>query len=373
MSNTVKQTPSRAAPARAAQAARIRQLNNKRSNSTTTAISRSMNSIGQEIVHEACAISNPFCDASRGSKWPDQTAGFTLAVPVRFRIPVTTDAAGNFAIMLTPSYPFGILVCEISPGGRVNWMDSEGDNRRVVAPYQPIFESADSYRIVSMGFKVTPVTSAMNSQGYVNIIELPPAETQEDYVDLWTNTKSYPSYETLPLKSHESIYAVCRPSGSTAREFRPTQFKYALEAGDPFSTGDWSSILVNVGGAAPLTSVAIIDVYMNLEVTVKSDANYAFLLTQAPTPNPQLTALATTLTQHGSVFLGDDESVDVSFAARAYRALGNVGSFAKDNAGNILRIGAAIAQARSGNVGAAGGHLLSLANSPSRTRAMIVD
>lgn len=362
MPNTGKQTVRASTPAKGAALARVRRAN-KRPDLAGSSVNRNHAMIGMELAHEVCAITNPFCDASRGSKWPDQSAGQTLAIPVRMRYNVITDAAGNAGVVFTSRYSQGILPGTMT-GSTFEW-------NSVVGPpvvydteeYKPDFTSADQYRVVSAGIRVTPVTSAMNSQGIVNIIELPVADSQEDYQIIDTATKNYPSYESLPLKAHDSIYAVMRPNGATAREFRDTIGDSGVEEGTEFSTGDWTSILVNITGGAASTTVAVIDVFLNYEVTFNVSSSNGFLTTRAPLPNLTLTNASTAITQGTAIHRGTDKSVDETFLSKAWGYLKSAGAFVKENGRAIVNIGAAGVHAYTGNYATAGGHLMLAADS----------
>jgi len=363
----VKQTAARNGTANSVASARTRRMN-KGFTLPGSAVSRNPSLLGEQLVHDVCAITNPFCDASKNTKWPDQSSGQTLSIPVRQRVNVTTDASGNAAVIFTANYSAGIIPGSVA-GGEFVWAEV---SPAVLAldPYEPEFTEADQYRLVSGGVRITPITSAMNSQGIINIIELPPADNVNDYRDFSLVSKNYPSYESLPLKSNDSVYATMRPSGATAREFRDSDFRVSVVAADPFTTGDWSSIVVNVAGGAASTIVAVVDIYMNYEVTVATVSSLGFLTTRAPRPNLTLTNASTAIVQARSIHRGTDTTIDESFMSKAWGYLKDAGSFARDNARPLLHLAAAGASAYSGDPVSAGGHLMMLADQP---RGRMVD
>lgn len=312
------------------------------------------------IAHEVCSITNPFCPESRNSKWPDQSGCQTLSVPVRMRYNMTTDASGRTGAVFTSRYSTGIIPGTVDASGVFTW--NHAGTAYSMLPYAPAFTEADTFRVVSLGVKVTPITSAMNSQGIINMIELPPADDLFDYATFSTRTKNYPTYESLPLKSSQSLYGIARPTGNTAREFHNTYIDVPDSNGIvPFSTNDWSSLCVSVDGGAPNTAVAICDIYYNLEVTVDAISSLGFLTSRAVRPNTRLTNISTAITQKTAIIQGTDHSVDESFLSRAYNALGGAVSFISRNASGVVHAGQAayaVAQSRPRNLREAGTALL---------------
>lgn len=303
------------------------------------------------MAHEVCAITNPFCPESKNSKWPDASSAQTLTIPVRQRVNLTTDAEGEVTRVFTSAYPTGMATGTTASG--VFTMTA-------LSSYSPIFSEADNYRLVSGGVKVTPITSAMNSQGIINIIELPSSDLiQSDYLSINTTLKNFATYESLPLKSEKSIYSVFRPSGPLAREFAPLQT--STFAGADVGTYDWSSICVNVTGGSPSETVAIVDIYLNYEVTVGVASELGFLTSKAPGSSSLLTRASTALVLSSGTFKGSDSSVDESFLSRAFSFLKSSGSFLYNNRKGIARIGIAGAQAYSGDYGGAAVNVGSLA------------
>lgn len=313
-----------------------------------------------EMAHAICAVTNPFCPESRNSKWPDASANQTLSIPVRQRINLTTDAEGEVSKIFTSSYPAGVL----------NGVTIAGVfDTNVATDYSPVFLDADSIRLVSGGVKVTPITSAMNSQGIINVIELPPADDIfVEYALVDTTLKNYATYESLPLKSEKSIYSILRPSGPQAREFNVPQTTSSTE----ISTHDWSSICVNVTGGAVSTVVAVVDIYMNFEVTVGVTSSLGFITTKPHGLNNRVIQGSTAITLSTNTYKGSDSSVDQSFMSSAFGYLKSIGSFVYNNRKGIARLGIAGAQAYSGDYSGAAlnvGHL-AIANHAS---AMDVD
>ena len=304
--------------------------------------------VGSNIVQFAqdiCAATNPFCDESRGSKWPDASSAQTLSVPVRQRVNLTTDADGEVTKVFIANYSVGILNYGTVSGSAT--LTGNATN------YAPVFASADSVRLVSGGIKITPITSATNSQGIINVIELPSTEAcQTEYFNVVTTTKNFPTYESLPLKSDKSIFSIMRPSGPQSREFFDIYTDVTMATN--LSTHDWSSICVNITGGAFSTVVAVVDIYMNFEVTVQTSSELGFLTTRAPGLDPRVLRASTAITLDTGTYVGSNYSVDQTIMAKAFGYLKSAGSFLYTNRKTIGRLGIAGAQAYSGDVGGAG-------------------
>jgi hypothetical protein len=234
-----------------------------------------------------------------------------------------------------------------------------------VDTYQPNNTAFDQARLVSGGVRVMPITSAMNSQGIINMIETPPIEDLTDLDGLPTLVKSYPSYESLPLRATDALYGQMRPSGPEARMFHDATFATQIAGDDTaIDSRDWSCIIVTVEGGQPSTTVAVIDVFMNFELMVTADANSVFgiLAGRAPPANPFLTRTSTSILREHAIYRGTDESIDQSFLSKAGGYLGSAAGFVRDNPSVLMNLVAAGANAYSGNLPAAGGHLMMLGN-----------
>jgi hypothetical protein len=312
------------------------------------------------MAHAICAVTNPFCPESRNSKWPDASANQTLSIPVRQRINLTTDAEGEVTKIFTSAYPAGVLGGTTTAGVFL---------QTTIANYAPVFLDADSARLVSGGIKVTPITSAVNSQGIINILELPPADNiLLEYGIVDTTSKNFATYESLPLKSEKAIYSLLRPSGPQSREFNAVQ-----PLTEPvISTYDWSSVCVNITGGAVSTVVAVVDIYMNFEVTVGVASSLGFITTRPPGLSNRIIQGSTAITLLSGTYKGSDETVDQSFMSKAFGYLKSAGSFLFTNRKSVARLALAGAQAYQGDYGGAAANVGSLALA-NHAHAMDVD
>jgi hypothetical protein len=314
-----------------------------------SAIAKSAQVGEHALAQEVCSITNPFCEASRGSKWPDDSSGQTLAVPVRQRYYLTTDANGRGGILFCPTYVLGVASGTMVNANAWTWTLSTG--AFPLSAYAPNFPETEAFRVVSGGVKITAVTSQMTSSGIINVIELPPADAGADYSTIVPTSRNYPSYESLPMKSSDSLFAVFRPYGPDARTFQD----YLATADSPlasasFNTNDWTSLWVGVEGATASSAVLVVDVYLNFEILPITTATIGYLTSPTAYPNPMLTRASTAISRFGAIRRGNDESNDRGWMLQAYDTLKSLGAFTVRNAGSIVALGRAAGAAYSGNV-----------------------
>jgi len=305
-------------------------------------------------AHEICALTNPFCPESRGTKWPDESGGSTLAVPVRQRLTITTDAQGEFAQVYTPVYPYGIVV-----GGNVGGYFTG----TTAAAYLPVNSSFLQYRVVSGGVQWTSTCAQMTATGVCNMIELPPGYTREDTGLVDSTVKSFPSYETLPLRCTESLFGIFRQNGVEARQFHPVVDAWPATGSDEFSTNDMTSIAVFISGGPASTAVGIVDIYINLKIFVDMTSSYAYLMTQPRLPNSGLTRASNVLARTSAIRAGTERENDRSWVQDALGYLRSGGRFIKDYGGTVFGAAQMAASLYSGNPGGAmSGGMMMLGN-----------
>jgi hypothetical protein len=310
------------------------------------------------LAHQICSITNPFCEGSKGTKYPDASTAYTLAYPIRYRIPVTTNAAGTAFIIATAALyvndvPTPPTLQYLLTGGTV---DSAGViltmGSMTQQPFGELFAN-NSARIVSAGLKFTPSQNLMTAQGLANIIELPSTDDLDvEYLGLNLGSQSFPTYITMPLRSTDSLYGVLRPSGPKSREFNP----YEPWSTTKKTTNDWSSICLFVQGGAASSTVGFVDVFYNFEIQLDSVAArvYRPLLSASAGNNQFLITKSTEILRHTPVLRGDDAAIDKTFLSSAYDTLKSIGSAAWEHRADIRDLALTGAAIYTGNYPAAG-------------------
>ena len=117
-----------------------------------------------------CAITDPFCNASDGSKWPDQASGRTLAWRMEYFANISTNADGHGAVIFSPDPKTGYSAAATWTGQVINSI-----NPTVTYPGWSNFAAATGvqYRVVSFGVEARSILPAMSNQGSLGIINLP--------------------------------------------------------------------------------------------------------------------------------------------------------------------------------------------------------
>lgn len=292
-----------------------------------------------------CSVTNPFCEVSRHSKWPDGSSLPTIPVPQRTRILVQTDSEG-FATMLFTTGNVGYRVDGLIGKVVLDDIYNPGQPTAVFNPetgvdlgttpiqYQPSLMWANEVRTVSCGFKFTPVLSLMEATGYATFCEVEDQEIADD------PGKTRPPYRydimsmqrtvivSSPLRSDSSLYITARPEGTASRQFvtrKPTP-EYAYNT---LYHTNWSNILFSVSGAPTNRVIGYIDVYSNVEAVPRSainhtgeighdDNSFTFLATRASTDNPTLRKWAQNVQRSVMPIVSNsDKHVDDTFMSRA--------------------------------------------------------
>lgn len=287
------------------------------------------------LAHQACDVTNPFCVGSIRSKWPDGSSAYTIALPRRKRIAVTTNSNGSVAVVLSPSAGG---FCDYMVGTLNNTTliasFSIPDKTADVANYNPVLQdlgaTTTSYtqsRTVSCGFSFTPTASFTDAKGSVSFIEsnsLTLKSTGTFNFD--ASVLQRPTYYTVPLRNTDSTYIISRPSGVSSREFHDIGYA-KVNAGsidnatstNSLDTQDWSAVYLIVQGGPVSQVVGFIDVYQNVEVTIKtSDTTMAPMLSPAPPMNNMLMKASQAMSRTNVPVTGTVDKVDKSFLAKAY-------------------------------------------------------
>jgi hypothetical protein len=170
----------------------------------------------EKLAHAICSITDPFCAAAIGSKWPDQASSKTLAWTMEKFFTVATDANGKAGLYFSPdpgcgektvtftgSVTAGVGVDNDYPG----WSD--------FAPYA-------SYRVVSFGVTVTSALSAMTNQGSIGILTLPPGDGVTGITAVDIDTLLYSENLRISANTGKSVSTIVRDDGISARKFKDT-------------------------------------------------------------------------------------------------------------------------------------------------------
>jgi len=217
-------------------------------------------------VHEhICSQLDPFCVIAKGARIPDGLGNGTLPYQVRYHMTPTNVVAvtGILAQVIGCALPFPAIVMTTG-----TWTTGINMN----ASQMPTFftTNAEAFRVVSWGFVVRSILPAMTAQGFIQIKEI-------NQYPLLNTANAIAQFEvsgsevvTYPLVSGMEISVVGKPiNGIESRQFKSVTG--ILQNTQPSENG-WAVYMVEVNGAAA-TAIPVydIEVYYNLEISLKSD------------------------------------------------------------------------------------------------------
>lgn len=317
----------------------------------------------QSGVHEICAITNPFCDESKGSRWPDGSAGYSVPFPQRYRFYVSTDSTGRAAVLTTvnPRRSMYTAATFTGPNDVVDgWNGQNIDDAAFSAG------NFSSVRVVSSGVKFVCTLAPMYASGSVTMIEVPPNEEESNinaYLSFSLTQQNKPTYVTMPLRDNRALYGLHRPSGPDARSFGDLDYIVDPGAVPPvevasYSTFDWSSLIFYIKGAPANTTVGFVDVFLNLEYEVIANSTLGTFARPAPVEDKVAMQGNQYLTRQLNMHVGDDATVDESFIGKASRFLSGVGRTISNNLPALLEFGTSYNNARTSSNMAAGARLV---------------
>lgn len=255
------------------------------------------------LTRQICSITDPFCPAAKGAKFPDSGATNTLAWQSESYLTLTTDASGRAAAFCSPdpgSYVSVATAYTGSTGNAVNLASTP-----LPAPNFSNFTATGfcNFRVVSHGVQIRGIMSQMNSQGTLGIVALPAAlgqivvGTTPTSIDL--DSTNFADNKRISCNTALELTAVSRPDAIFSKEFKtPT----TPAAATVVTQGNEVLIPYIVGGPA---SSACIQIRMitnyELEFTVGTVFNQ--LATPQASDNP------TVVKGQGAVFKAVDRIV----------------------------------------------------------------
>jgi hypothetical protein len=236
-----------------------------------------------KVKKAICSISDPFCPAAYGAKYPDSNSANTLSWTNESWYNLTTDANGNGAIAFSADPGFGSSqAATIAIGGTVTtWNTSQ------VYPNWTNFASVGvAFRVVSHGVHVRPTTSANTSQGSIGIIVFPAntGTTSTGTVDL--NSMMYSYNERASCTDFQGLTAVARAEGTASHEFRSTFAPGSIQ----FSPAGFDVPIVYAIGAVASSSVAQIRLVTHYELMFSNTSVFNSIATKPATENPSIVA-----------------------------------------------------------------------------------
>lgn len=220
-------------------------------------------------VHKVCGLSDPFCEASRGSRIPDDDSSPSVPITIKSTYYAGTGGSGSAAIRVraNPSACFS-LATAISGTNVTTW-----GGHTAMIDYAAVATSFSKYRMVSFGVRIYPVVAPTAQSGSLRVITSP--ELTPTPIDLGGGL--WEAIDTVAF-SEADVYWVGKPSGTTWKEY----VDIAGEA--PYTHCN----AVLYGGPASTAIVYAIEVVMNMECLVEVGAVVSGLAKPGEPSNPQI-------------------------------------------------------------------------------------
>jgi len=264
-------------------------------------------------VRGICSVTDPFCPASKNSKWPDGTSGNTMTEQFRGNATMSSSASGNGAAVFAPAAPFGLLVSASSTASTVTlaagYSVYTGSATSMLATY------GQEYRIVSMGVIARCVASATNASGVITL------GTTGNVPVSTVITLGQEYYDELVMKAIQpgmEMSWIAVPKGPGARNFIPLSTTSDV-------SNDWSNLTIELSGCPVSISMVMVEWFVNVEFTIKPQQ----AISSIARPNPAKSSAAESAvskvhTNLGSFIEGGVKQVETTIANHASAALSSL-------------------------------------------------
>jgi len=242
------------------------------------------------IVHQVCAITDPFCIHAKNAKYPDGKGIGSLPMQLRGTQNITTgttalQSQGGACYVFTGSLPFcfnGSNDANTSPG---NWRLSAVNQNPFAATNFTSY--ADKYRVVSWGIIIRSIVPATTAQGFLTVSRLNdfPAISTDQPVGsmIGVEVKNYPIVPGM------EIHVTGLRVGADSERF------VSLDTSTTDNIG-WDTIKLELTGAATADSVKVlnVEIVFNVEFTLllANQALSQFVTPPKPANNTVLQASA---------------------------------------------------------------------------------
>jgi hypothetical protein len=198
-------------------------------------------------THHACAITNPFCIAAKGSRRPDGLSSNAMPFQVKGMTSMATSAGGDsFVVVGAGGGRYGVTAGTLAAG---TW--TLGATWSTLAGSAFVATNAQEVRIVSWGV-IWRSTAAMTAcQGMVHCFSTTGLGPTLTYPQLSQNTIED---QLIPLTAGMELSWISKPLGAKAHAFRP------LSDFTTTSTDfDWTTFAIEIVGGAASTTVGFLE------------------------------------------------------------------------------------------------------------------
>lgn len=307
---------------------------------------------GFSNAHRAvCAITDPFCPAARGARYPDGNASRTLGAQAISFVQVSTNDVGTAVFAFTPGAPYTHCWAAAAAGAVSGTFPNvyQEAGTGVASWFTSI---ATQFRVVSAGVEVMSLSNPMNAKGVVIAQESPDQAILGTAYDVTaTGLAEAADCIVMPFANFKSFTWTARPGGPQSRQFQA----FTPNTGD--SSYDWTRLKLLISGAQASTAVLQLRIVVNYELVLLSGQAATNLARPAPPMNPSIIA-ATQIVQSaaGGLRSGAAAAVESRVKAAATDAFRRLGYWAAGKA--LTAAGGYFGGPLGAAAGASAGHML---------------
>lgn len=207
------------------------------------------------LARKICAITDPFCNAAIGAKYPDATSQKTLAWTTESLYSLTTDSSGRACLFFGPDPSSGAVAVS-------TWTGATNTPASTVAGVAypgwsqwNALGSNTQWRCVSIGVEVRSTLSMMNNQGSIGVAVIPNTSLQVDATQCNLDAiGNFSVNHRISANEAKPLNGVAFSDGVISK-----QFKYGTAA-PPSVVGSYGTDVMAVymvGGPATMTSIQI--------------------------------------------------------------------------------------------------------------------
>lgn len=264
-----------------------------------------------KIHTQICSITDPWCSASRGSKYPDDVGSKTMSWAVDQYHTLVSDSTGRAGLFVSAN-----------PGGNLsvvatwNGVAPATTGGTSVAPGWSAFNgSGAQWRCVSLGVEVESILSAMNNSGQMGINIIAPDEGPVQILQAnFDQPALYVEARRHALNSGTPMCAYSKSNGTEA-----LKFKNPAAGTSPEVNSDGNSVIyIYVTGTAPSTGAVSVRIRAHYELIFPQASLFNQFSQEPAVENPYIKAGKNYVTNKiGSIFVGGVKTFEEAVARAA--------------------------------------------------------
>jgi hypothetical protein len=266
----------------------------------------------KSLVEKVCAISDPFCDGARGSRWPDHNNLATVPYSNRAHNPITTLGTGNLIFLTPVNAPVNVFTAATWSANNYT-MNSTYSTSAGPTTLTSYFQG---YRVVSAGFVIRSLMTVQNTSGYLIVTRGATMPALGAVIPQGNCLNA--QVTTYPIEPGMEVPYVFSPLGTAARDFVPFTASASAQIVDP----SWDVVSIEVVGAVLNGPCIDIEFFYNYEMELPSASILAQTMPKSAKANPVLMDASA------------EVSSDLAIAAKG--ALKEVGTFVLKTAAAAL-------------------------------------